>query len=393
EPANPNYETRMFGPDQVDLNYANPDVLLEILDVLLQYVRRGARIIRLDAIAYLWKTPGTSCIHQPQTHEVVKLMRTLLDAVAPGTILLTETNVPHAENVSYFGTGDEARMVYQFSLAPLLLDAFLTGDAGPFREWLTGLGRPPAGATYFNFTASHDGIGVRPLEGLVPAERVAALVESARNRGGRIGTRRQPDGSDSPYELNLTYLSALRPCPICEGPGGDDATHVRRFLASQSVMLSLAGIPGIYFQSLVGTPNDTEGVERTGQARSINRRKFQRAELDALLNDEESPQHHVFDGYCRLLQTRIAQPAFHPDAPQEVVQAGTDAVIAFRRGGSDVAQRILVTVNVSGKEVSLDPFRMGINDPVRNLLSDDARFSTGPLSLQPYQAAWWELRS
>ena len=157
-----------FSADQVDLNFAEPDVLLEMLDVLLGYVRRGARIVRQDAIAYLWKRSGTTCIHLPETHAVVKLMRDLLDAVAPGTLILTETNVPHAENVSYFGGGDEAHMVYNFSLAPLLLDALLTGDGTHLNAWLADLVQPGTGMTYFNFTASHDGVGVRPLEGLVP---------------------------------------------------------------------------------------------------------------------------------------------------------------------------------------------------------------------------------
>ncbi len=167
-----------FSADQVDLNYAEPSVLLEMLSVLVGYLARGARIVRLDAVAYLWKTPGTTCIHLPETHEVVKLMRDLADALAPGSIILTETNVPHEENVSYFGDGDEAQMVYQFALPPLLLDAVIHRDPGPLRAWLAELEPAPAGAAYFNFTASHDGVGLRPLEGLVEERR-------ARSRGPR----------------------------------------------------------------------------------------------------------------------------------------------------------------------------------------------------------------
>ena len=374
-----------FSADQVDLNFANPDVLLEMLAVLLRYVRDGARIVRLDAIAYLWKTPDTSCVHLPETHEVVKLMRTLLDAVAPRTILLTETNVPHAENVSYFGDGDEAQMVYQFSLAPLLLDAFLTGDASAFRNWLSQLEPPPAGATYFNFTASHDGIGVRPLEGLVSAERLAALVDATRSRGGRVNTRRNPDGSDSPYELNITYFSALRQ------PDDSDERHVRRFLASQAVMLGLAGIPGIYFHSLVGTPNDGDGVARTGQARSINRRKFHRSELDDVLAGE-TPQRQLFTGYRRLLQARIVQPAFHPDSAQTVVDVGTDAVIAFLRSDGGLGQQILVTANVTASEVTIDLDAIGTRGAMQDLLSDRT-VSGNSLTLEPCQAAWWRFES
>ena len=102
-------------------------------------------------------------------------MRDLFDQLAPQALLLTETNVPHDENVSYFGDGDEAHMVYQFSLPPLLLDAFLNEDALPLKRWLANLQSPPAGATYFNFTASHDGVGSPPAgrpcrEGTTPAD-------------------------------------------------------------------------------------------------------------------------------------------------------------------------------------------------------------------------------
>src|SRR4029079_8365664 len=104
-------------PDQVDVDVRTPEALLELTDVLLGYLWRGASSIPLDAIGYLWKASVTTCLHLPQTHAIIKLWRVIVDAVAPGARLLTETNVPHAENVSYFGDGtDEANLVYQFAL-------------------------------------------------------------------------------------------------------------------------------------------------------------------------------------------------------------------------------------------------------------------------------------
>jgi sucrose phosphorylase len=376
-----------FSDDQVDLNFANPDVLIEMLDVLLFYVRQGARIIRLDAIAYLWKTIGTSCIHLPQTHTLVKLMRDLLDLLAPGTLLLTETNVPHQENVSYFGDGDEAHMVYQFSLAPLVLDAFLTADGGPLTQWLSNLEQTSEGMTFFNFTASHDGVGVRPLEGLVAQPQIDRLVEELRRRGGRVSTKRNPDGTESPYELNVSYFSALG---FPEGLPA--AGHVRRFLSSQGLMLALRGIPGIYFHSLVATANDVSGVEQTGIARSINRRKFESGELQRILAERGSDQQLVFDGYRKMLATRIRQPAFHPDAPQTVVDLGHRAVIAFVRTSLDRRQNILVLVNLSGEQVPVDLTRF------RNLRIECDLLSSRPLSsqgfvLDSYGIAWLSHRT
>jgi len=371
-----------FSADQVDLNFADPAVLLEMLDVLLLYVRHGARVIRLDAIGFLWKEIGTTCMHLPQTHAVVKLMRDVVDEVAPGTVVLTETNVPHDENVSYFGEGDEAHAVYQFSLPPLLLDAFLTGNAGALNAWLHNLEYPSGAMTYFNFTASHDGIGVRPLEGLVPPERIVALADHVRQLGGRVSMRTAPDGSESPYELNITYLSALG------APEGLPAElHARRFLSSQGVMLALRGMPGIYFHSLVGTENHTAGVEQTGQNRSINRRKFESDELRRMVSGPSSLQQKVFEGYRRMLAVRVSQPAFHPDAPQTIITTEHPSVIAFERQSLDREQTVVVLTNVSAQSVSLELGALTAHKLKRNLL-DGAPAESGTYELAPYAIAW-----
>ncbi len=375
-----------FSADQVDLNFANPDVLVAVLEVLLLYIQHGARIVRLDAIAYLWKQIGTSCIHLPQTHEVVKLMRDLVDAVAPGVILLTETNVPHRENVSYFGNGDEARMVYQFPLAPLLLDAFLSEDATPLNNWLAKLEPPLPGTTYFNFTASHDGIGVRPLESLVAPERLERLVAAVRDRGGRVSTKRNPDGSDSPYELNITYFSALG------GPGVTTEQHVRRFLSSQAIMLALQGMPGIYFHSLVGTPNFSAGVQQTGRARTINRRKYEQSELQALLQDEQSASRQVLDGYRHLLDVRRQQPAFHPDAVQTVLSPQHPAQIAFLRTSLDKSQQLLIVANCSDETATFSCSAAGINAPQQDLLDAQTGIPDDNIPLAPDSVRWVTLR-
>ena len=378
-----------FSDDQIDLNFSEVDVFIEMIDILLSYVDRGARIVRLDAIAYLWKTIGTSCIHLPETHAVVRLMRDALDAVAPGTILLTETNVPHEENVSYFGDGDEAHMVYNFSLAPLLLDAFLSQDAGPINAWLANLEPAKPGTAYFNFTASHDGVGVRPLEGLVEPERFERLVESVRSRGGHVSTKRNADGSDSPYELNIAYFSALGP-PIDDPGSVPPELHVRRFLSSLAVMLALRGIPGVYFHSLVGTSNDLVGTQETGRARSINRRKFHRDELNDRLRNSTAAEKQVFDGYQHLLASRIEQPAFHPDAAQAFVDAGDPTVVAFLRSSCDGQQQILVLTNVAERTVTLTLSDCVDSTDGHDLLGGP-NTENGHLILQPFATAWLEL--
>jgi len=373
-----------FSDDQIDLNYAEPQVLIKMLDVLLFYVQQGARIIRLDAIAYLWKRIGTNCIHLSETHEIVKLLRDVLDEVAPHVILLTETNVPHKENVSYFGTGDEAHAVYQFSLPPLLLDAFVHADATPLRHWLSGFEPTQADTTFLNFTASHDGIGVRPLEGLVDESRFASLIEAIKARGGLVSTRRQPDGSETAYELNISYVDAMSD-PAERRP----ELHARRFLCSQAIMLALPGIPAVYFHSLVGTQNDLEGVADSGQPRRVNRRKFQLDDLLSDLDDAESVQSQIFAGYRRLLACRIEQPAFHPDGRFELFDDVPSSVVAFCREAPDDRQRVHVVANITGKTQRCVPVPPKGRHRFRDLLASE-EFASEEIVLQPYQVLWLE---
>jgi hypothetical protein len=281
-------------------------------------------------------------------------------------------------------SGDEAHMVYQFSLPPLLLDAFVTRDSRPLMDWLTQLEPAPASTTFLNFTASHDGIGLRPLEDLIPPERRDRLVSAACATGGAVSTRRKLDGTDSPYELNVSYFSALG-----TPPGLPAVTHVRRFLATQAVMLTLRGIPAVYFHSLVGTPNDVLGFQRTCRARSINRHKFDWDELQALLMPAESIHRQVLDSYCRMLSVRVRQGAFHPDAAQEVVHLDSRSVISFVRTSVDGRQRILVVANVADTTIVVQVPPSFEQTRVSELFSMGATWQTdGHLSVAPAGVAW-----
>ena len=376
-----------FSHDQIDLNYANPDVLLAMIEVLLFYVRKGARILRLDACAFLWKEIGTTCMHLPQTHEVIKLFRDVLDDLEPGCRLLTETNVPHAENISYFGNYDEAHMVYQFSLPPLLLHALQTGQTRYLTTWAKSLDTPPPGCTYFNFTASHDGIGLRPLEGIIPKEEIDELLQGIRERGGFVSKRLGVDGLEVPYEMNITYLDALRDPSM-----HPDYLHISRFLLSQILALSLQGIPGVYIHSLLGTPNDMDGVERTGRIRSINRRKWDIHELERLLADENSEQSAMLREYTRLMNIRHNQKAFHPDATQEIFELG-DTLFGLKRTAPNGEQEILCLFNFTRyvKSLPLDDAPLLGHGEWLDLLSGQSpqiETATRELLLPAYAALW-----
>lgn len=381
-----------FSPDQVDLNFASPDVLLEIVDTLLFYVSRGAQFIRLDAIAYLWKEIGTPCIHLPQTHRAVRLFRAVLDEVAPHVMLVTETNVPHADNLSYFGDGhNEAQLVYNFALPPLVLHTFRTGSARVLSEWAGALTLPSDRVTYFNFLASHDGIGLNPARGVLPQADIDALVQQTLDHGGLIAYKQNPDGSQSPYEMNINYFDALnRP------DGGEPLElQVDRFMAAQAIMLALLGAPGIYFHSLFGSHGWPEGVQQTGRNRTINRQKLVRADLERELADPASRRNLVFSRYTQLLRVRAAQPAFHPHGSQQIVECG-DSVFAVLRVSADGAGRVLCLQNVAGRPQAASVDLEGTFGPAsqggwaRDLITGERLIVGGksPLRLRPYQTVW-----
>lgn len=367
--AGTKYVWTTFSADQIDLNFSNPALLIEMMDILLGYIDKGARIIRLDAIAFLWKVIGTTCLHLPETHEVVKLMRDVAEAINPNIIILTETNVPNKENLSYFGNNDEAHMVYQFSLPPLLLHALHTGNSKYLNTWAKSLPQLDGDKTFFNFTASHDGIGVRPLEGLLPDDEKMVLVKNMEAFGGKVNYKSNPDGSTSPYELNITYFDALKGTAK-----GEDKYHTQRFLASQTVMMSMAGVPAFYIHSLTATPNYYEGVAETKQNRTINRRKWQLDELNNVLNTD-TPQKYVFETLQKLISIRKKQPAFHPNAKQEILDLGTNMFVLKRES---TAQTITIVVNLTDKMQKID--YSGFD------LISNSDFSAS--QLLPYQCLW-----
>lgn len=373
-----------FSADQVDLDWTSSDLLFEFLDIIMYYASLGCRILRLDAVAFLWKELGTNCLHLPKTHQVIKLVRNFIEVVAPEVLILTETNVPHPENISYFGKGDEAHAVYQFSLPPLLLHGLLRGTAEHVTNWAANLNPPPKGCHFLNFTASHDGIGVRPLEGILPTDEILALAEDVRKNGGFVSMRKMEDGSEFPYELNTTYYGAL-------SHRKDTELGKKRFICSQAIALAMKGIPAVYFHSLSATPNFTEGVKKTGHNRTINRRKWGSEELENLLDDEKGNSGEIFEWYTRVLRRRASCPAFHPDAGQKVLDFG-DEVFAFERKSIDGSQTLLCLFNFLPIETKVVQekllFAYFPSGQVKDLISGGEFSIQDSFALRPYQSLW-----
>jgi glycosidase len=367
-----------FSADQADLNLGDPRMLLRLLEVLFFYLARGAAYIRLDAIAFLWKIPGTRCIHLEQTHRIIQLMRAAVEEIAPGVQLITETNVPHADNISYFGNGqNEAHLVYNFALPPLVFHTLRSGNATALRRWAATLELPSPHATFFNFLASHDGIGLNPARGILESTEIDALVATALAHGGYVSYKNNPDGTKSPYELNISYFDAL------SDPRGAEPLElqVARFLAAHAILLALRGLPGIYFHSLFGSRGDRPGAEASGIPRRINRKKLLLPDLEADLRDPENLRSRVFTGIKTMLQARTAHPAFSPFSGQIIPDAPAELFVVERTAESS---RILAVVNITNQPQAY-ALSEGHGTPI---VGSDCLSNPGTLHLPPYGVCW-----
>lgn len=365
-----------FSEDQIDLNFSNPQVLLKMIEILLFYIEQGAEYIRLDAIGFMWKEVGTNCIHHEKTHEIVKLFRDVVDVAAKGTVIITETNVPHKDNVAYFGNGnDEAHMVYQFPLPPLVLYSIHNGNASALTSWASKLNPTGSDTTFFNFLASHDGIGVNPIRGIIPEEEILAMIADLKNEGALVSNKKNPDGSESPYEINVTYIDALNK------QSDDNETRVKRFMVAHSILVTLPGVPAVYIQSLLGSRNDYVGVKRTGMNRSINRQKYNINEIETALTKEESLRNMVFTELTKIIQIRKREALFHPNARMEVLDLG-EKFFALKRV-NEQNDSILVINNVT-----IDPAKCDITGNFINIITGEKVELTDSLTLDPYQFLW-----
>jgi sucrose phosphorylase len=374
-----------FSHDQIDFDFRNTKVLAEFVKIIRYYLDNGVQIFRLDAVAFLWKKLNTNCLNLPETHEVVRLIRTLVEHAQPDVVIITETNIPNRENLSYFGNANEAHCVYNFSLPPLLVYTLVNGSCRYLKQWLMSM--PPAqnGTTYFNFIASHDGIGLRPAEGLLSESEIAQLMSTMQRFGGKVSWRATDNGIKKPYEVNIALFDALQ--GTNDGP---DEYGLKRFICAHAVMLALEGMPAFYIHSLLATSNDLERVERTGHNRSINRHQWDVNQLEAYLADTGSQHAQTYKALTELIAIRKQQPAFHPNATQFTLHL-TEQVFGFWRQSIDRRQSIFCVYNISAESQSLllSDLNLIVTDEWRDIISgtyyDD---SDEPVVLEPYQFLW-----
>jgi sucrose phosphorylase len=386
----PKFVWTTFSKDQIDLNYKNPKVLIAIVELLLFYVRQGADIIRLDAVPYFWAEPGTKSVHLAQTHEIVRLLRTVLETVAPYVALVTETNVRHFLNVSYFGNGhDEAHMVYNFALPPLVLHSFYTEDVSTLSDWAKSLITPSETTTFFNILDTHDGIGLMAAKDILSSEEIAVLIQRARDHGAFVSYKTDADGGEEPYELNTTWWSALNR----DDSGEDLVLRVKRFVASRSISYVLRGVPGIYIHGSLGTSNDNNIVGTAKEKRDINRQLIDKNTIAEAAKDPNSKLYLIGSHLRRINLCRVEQRAFHPRGSQQVLMT-SPAVFSVLRTSPEGDEHVLALTNVSNRvvEIEITLSDLGLDQGHwRDLLSGKEKKAEGRrlfLTLQPYDVLW-----
>lgn len=386
----PRYVWTTFSEDQVDLNFRNPAVLMTVLEGLLFYIRHGANLLRMDAVTYIWAEPGTECVHLPQTHEIVRLIRDVIDTVSPGVAIITETNVPHKLNVSYFGNGyDEAHMVYNFALPPLVLHTFYREDATVLSKWAKELKPPSKVATFFNMLDTHDGIGLMGVKGIFSKEDIEFIIKKAKKHGALINYKMKEDRTQEPYEINSTWWSILN----------DDKSNenidlqIKRALASRSISLVIQGVPGVYIHGILGTPNDYKLVKKTGVNRDINRGVIDPKTIEKQLQDAKSKFSSIRRLASDVYLKRTKERAFHPHGKLKVLMVSTSVFTVFRTS-PEGDQHILAMTNVTSKtcQIEIPLSRHNIKEKRWYDLVGEKEWKAGndklSVTLQPYQIIW-----
>ena len=376
------YLWRTFSPDQIDLNFRNPSVLIQFIKIMIHLINNGVTIFRLDAIAYLWKENGTKCINLKQTHEIIKLLRNIINLLNIQTTIITETNLPENENLSYFGKNDEANWIYNFSLPPLLIHAFLFENSSYLNKWSKNLPNTKNDNCYLNFIASHDGIGIRPTEGLLNKKTLDNFLNRLKKNGSKFSYRKVQNKAKKVYEANITVFDALKKSDYdIKGK-----FYLERYISCHAIMISFEGIPAIYFNSIFGTSNDEAKYIITGNNRDVNRYRWNFKNITNKLKNNKSKQNIFYQNICNLLNIRRKQKAFHPNALRINLNFG-QKIYAFKRVSIDKKQTILCITNLSSKirktEISQKYLKM------KNLINskiqiEDRKF----LVLRPFETIW-----
>ena len=295
---------------QMDLNIHSPLVLEFYQNTLKTLAGYGARIVRLDAFAYAPKEVGAkNFLNDPGTWD---FLQQITDMARPYQLeLLPEIHASYGEG-TYKTIAQKGYMVYDFFLPGLVLDAFEERSGQELKRWADEI--LTSGMETVNMLGCHDGIPLLDLKGLLPEERILAMVETLKGRGGLV--KDLHGAKNMYYQVNCTYYSAL---------GESD----RKMLMARALQLFMPGKPQVWYLDLFAGKNDYEAMERAGAGghKEINRTNLSKEAM------AEGLQKPVVQEQLKLLKARAAYPVFDSEAKITVSAEGSQMHFAWEYAG------------------------------------------------------------
>lgn len=392
-----------FNSFQWDLNYANPAVFRAMAEEMLFIANAGVEILRLDAVAFIWKRLGTSCENLPEAHLLIQAFNALARIAAPAMLFKSEAIV-HPDDVITYIRPQECQISYNPLLMALLWEALATREVKLLAHSLHTRFRLPPGCAWINYLRSHDDIGWT----FDDADAGYVWIDPFGHRQflnnfyiGRfagsfargVPFQENPDTGDARVSGTLASLAGLEQALLTGDPALIDLA-IGRILLLHSIILSIGGIPLIYLGDELGTTNDYSYVsepDKTDDSRWVHRPRLNQAGLEQR-HDSTTVAGRVFGGLIQLIRLRKSLPVLY-DGDMDVIAAGNAHVFGYVR--QHAGQRLLILANFSEHPQPIEGNVLRIYGPgtrFADLISGAEIAAGAPLTLQPYQYMWLESR-
>ena len=361
----------VFNDYQWDLNYTNPRVLIEMVDIILFWANQGADVVRLDAVAFLWKKIGTQCQNEREAHLILQLMKDCCQVVAPGVLFIAEAIVAPLEIIKYFGEdaimAKECEIAYNATFMALLWDATATKNAKLLRRGIQNLPAKLDRATWLNYIRCHDDIGLGfddndiRASGYEPGPHRRFLVDWLTGNFAGSPARGRPFGvnpktGDARISGALASLVGLEAALEQQDWTAIDRA-IEQILLLHGLILSFGGIPLLYYGDEIGTFNDCSFMQdaaKAGDSRWIHRPRidWERAERR---HDRGSIEQRLFDGLKKMIAVRKTIPAFADFNNRELLAPEDPRLFAFLRTHPALtSDAVLVVANLGLEAATLD---------------------------------------
>jgi amylosucrase len=401
----------VFNNYQWDLNYSNPAVFIEMLDIILFWANQGADIVRLDAVAFLWKKIGTTCQNEREAHLILQMMKDCCQVTAPGVLFIAEAIVAPVEMIKYFGEdaviAKECEIAYNATLMALLWDAIATNNSKLLNYGIQSLPDKLDRATWLTYIRCHDDIGL----GFDDSDIVRAGYQPGPHRRflldyftgeyegsvarGKPFARNEKNG-DARISGSLASLVGLETA-LESGDEDEIDKSIQLILLLHGVIMSFGGIPLLYYGDEIGTINDYSYLDNDARARDnrwIHRPRIDWDKVNQRKNHGTVEQ-RIFDGMRRLISVRKTIPSFADYNNRTLIDVSNEHLFAFiRYDFTSLNENILVIANFDGRPQKLNLNDLGNRGQFETALLRDLASGESParfgdhLVIPPYQFYW-----